>query len=373
MIGLSRIQRYIFAVNARALAMVMGVISVAILLVDTVEQISTVGTRVDINLLKAFSLAAMKLPNLVEQTLPFALLIAAMITFRQLSRRAELPVIRASGLSAWAFLMPSILLALSVGLITMWVVSPIGSEMNRRFEAERTKLLESGGAPVAISKSDIWLRDSDDLTRTVIHAKSIDISGTVLRDVRFIQEELIPNDQTDRDVYIFARQLEASQANLQNGFWQLTDVTEYTLGNAAVEFETLSLQTDMTQSSLIDRFSESTHVGFWDLPGYIRNAEAVGINASKFRMRYLSLTAMPVMFIAMAMIGALACLRLVRLGRTAPFIAFGAGSGVMLFFINQLGSSFGTIGAIPPLIAAWTPPVFAVFVCLALIAFNEDG
>jgi len=104
MIGFSRIQWYIFMINARALAVVMTVITMAILLVDTVEQVSTIGTRAEISLLQAVSFSLMKLPSLIEQTLPFGLLIAAMLTFRGLSKQAELPVIRASGLSAWAFL-----------------------------------------------------------------------------------------------------------------------------------------------------------------------------------------------------------------------------------------------------------------------------
>ena len=97
------------------------------------------------------------------------------------------------------------------------------------------------------------------------------------------------------------------------------------------------------------------------------------VNAPKMKMRYLALTAIPVMFSAMSLMGALACLRLVRLGRTVPFIAFGAASSIALYFVNQVGASFGSIGAIPPIVAAWTPPVFAVLVCLALVAFNEDG
>lgn len=373
MIGLTRIQRYIFAENARALGLVMGTIMLAILLVDTVEQINTIGTRADVSLLTLMRFSLMKMPAIIEQTLPFALLIAAMLTFRQLSKRAELPVIRASGLSAWSFLTPSICLALIVGLFTMMAISPIGAHLSEAFEDERAAFLGDAPSDISVSKTGIWLRDDGDFGHNIINAKSVNKTGTILLDVRFIQEEQIINGQDGPEVYTFARRLDAKVARLQQGFWELEDVIEYVPGKPAMRLPALSFQTEMKQAILIDRFSTPNHVGFWQLPKYITSTETLGIDASAFRMRYLALTATPILFIAMAMIGALACLRLVRLGRTAPFIAFGAGSGILLFFVNQIGSSFGTIGAIPPWVAAWTPPGFAVLACMALVAFNEDG
>lgn len=373
MIGLSRIQRYILAENARALMLVMSVIVIAILLIDVVEQINTIGTRVEISLLEAFGFSLMKLPTLIEQTLPFGLLIAAMLTFRKFSKSAEMPVIRASGLSAWNFLAPCIVLALFTGLLTMMTISPIGSQLTKKYETARASLLGQESAQIAQAETGIWLRDGDDLTQTIINAQSIDATGTVLRQARFIQQERVFNSDNGEEAFTFLRRLDARRAKLENGFWQLDQVIEYTPDATSKPIRRLSFSTEMQQATLIDRFRSPTHIGFWDLPAYISASETVGIDALKFKMRYQALLAMPIMFTAMSLIGALACLRLARLGRTAPFIALGGASAITLYFINQLGSSFGTTGAIPPIIAAWAPPVFAVFVCLALVAYNEDG
>lgn len=371
--GLSRIQRYIFVQNLRSLGLVMGVIILSIILVDTVEQLSTIGTRANISLIMAIGFSLMKLPSLIEQTFPFGLLIAAMLTFRQLSKRAELPVIRASGLSAWTFLAPAIALSLITGLLTMMAISPIGSHLAKKYEVQRANLLGLGHAQQGNSETGIWLRDGDDLVQTIIHAEGIDETGTVLQNARFVQQERILSPETADNLFTFTRRLDAKSARLERGFWQLQNVTEFTPENEKQSFAQLSFSTDMQQSTLIERFRPPAHIGFWQLPAYINASESVGIDTAKFKMRYLTLIALPVMFMAMSLIGSLACLRLVRLGRTAPFIAFGAGSAIILYFINQLGASFGATGAVPPIIAAWSPPVFALFVCLALVAYNEDG
>ena len=74
---LSRIQRYILKECLSGLVLVLGVLVLAILLIDVVEQMRTVGGDVSLSLLSALRLSLMKLPLLIEQTLPFALLAAS--------------------------------------------------------------------------------------------------------------------------------------------------------------------------------------------------------------------------------------------------------------------------------------------------------
>jgi lipopolysaccharide export system permease protein len=254
----------------------------------------------------------------------------------------------------------------------MMAISPIGSNLTQRYDAARADLLEQKSAQIARGETGIWLRDGNDFVQTIIQADSIDTTGTVLRNARFIQQERIFNNDLG-DAFVFLRRMDAELATLENGFWQLEGVIEYKPNAVSAPMKQLSFSTEMERATLIDRFRSPTHIGFWRLPNYIEASETVGINASKFKMRYQSLLAMPVLFAAMSLIGALACLRMVRLGRTAPLIAFGAGGAIMLYFVNQLGSSFGSSGDVPAIIAAWSPPLFAVFVCLALVAYFEDG
>lgn len=147
MIG-SRIQRYIFLKCLMALVMVLGIFVLTILLVDVVEQLRTVGGDIDLSVVQAVQLAAMKLPGLIEQTFPFAILVAAMIAYNQLNKSSELSVIRATGQSVWQFLAPVIVLAIGLGLFSMMVLNPVGATLSERFESTRADLLQQGGQRV---------------------------------------------------------------------------------------------------------------------------------------------------------------------------------------------------------------------------------
>jgi lipopolysaccharide export system permease protein len=90
-------------------------------------------------------------------------------------------------------------------------------------------------------------------------------------------------------------------------------------------------------------------------------------------MRWFGLTALPILYAAMALIGAIVCLRLSRLGGTSRLIATGAAAATAGCFMSQVASSFGSSGAVPAIIAAWAPALCALFISLTILAYQEDG
>ena len=60
-------------------------------------------------------LSLYRTPAVAEQVLPFAVLFGSMAALLQLSRKLELVVARAAGISAWQFLQPGILVAALLG------------------------------------------------------------------------------------------------------------------------------------------------------------------------------------------------------------------------------------------------------------------
>jgi lipopolysaccharide export system permease protein len=93
----------------------------------------------------------------------------------------------------------------------------------------------------------------------------------------------------------------------------------------------------------------------------------------EYVLKYHTLLATPVLMLAMALIGAVVCLRLARSGGLSQLIGAGALAGFLLYFVTRLASGMATSGATPPEAAAWCPPLCALFAVLALLAHVEDG
>src|SRR6516162_8373879 len=80
-----------------------------------------------------------RVPQLSERILPFAVLVGAMSCYLALSRRLELVVARAAGVSAWQFVAPSMIAAFLFGLIATTLYNPVSAilhERSKRLEAD---------------------------------------------------------------------------------------------------------------------------------------------------------------------------------------------------------------------------------------------
>lgn len=369
----SRIQRYILRECLAGLALVLGILLLAILMIDVVEQLRTVGGDVKLSLAGALRLSLMKMPQIIEQTLPFAILVASMLAFSRLNRRSELSIIRASGISAWRFLAPVIVLALVLGILTTTALNPFAARLTESFELERARLLNEGRQAMAVSDTGVWLRQGDDTSQIVIHAKRVEDGGIVLIDVKLIEEERLFAGRQPTNDYVFVRRIDADRAYLRNGFWQLENVIENVPNLPPERKPNLAIPTSLDAVTLLDKFASPNTIGFWNLPRFIRQTRAAGLDVSRYTMRWNTLMATPALFVAMGLIGAIVCLRLSRLGGTSQLLAVGTLLAVGLYFFTQFSSSLGATGAAPPVVAAWSPPLFVLFGTLTWLAYREDG
>ncbi|MBI1361679.1 MAG: LPS export ABC transporter permease LptG [Alphaproteobacteria bacterium] len=384
MVLVGRIQRYIFREALMGFLLVLGIIMLAIVLVDVVEQMRDVGTRTPIGIGTAFSLTLLKTPGLVFETLPFAMLVGSILTFSRLSRRSEIPAIRAAGVSAWRFLGPVIALALILGVLMVTVLDPLATQLSSDFETTRARILNSRFKNVAPAGNDgVWLSQGDteagksgkagDATgnpegQAIISARRVVGRAEALEDVTFYFFKSDPSGARE-----FTNRIDAKRAVLVPGFWQLEGVVENRLGGEVRREDKLALPTSLRPDTLLSRYASSKTIPFWDLPQFIKQTRSAGLEVDRYVLKLNTLLATPVMMVAMALIGAVVCLRLARSGGLSRLIGAGALTGFVLFFVIKIAAGLSDSGATPPEAAAWCPPLFALFAVLTLIAHAEDG
>ncbi|MGZ6020856.1 MAG: LptF/LptG family permease, partial [Phenylobacterium sp.] len=250
---------------------------------------------------------------------------------------------------------------------TVLVINPVSAQLSARFEADQAKIMSNylGDIP-----KDVWLRQGDEHTQMVIHAKSRD---TVQGDVRLRGVSLFVYQKNKFGQPEFKRRLEAAEAVLRPGFWQLRDVREASAGESSVQSDSLSIRSTLDSEAAVERSPDS--IAFWRLPSAIKQTEDSGFSASghRLRLRFQQLLATPLMFAAMAILAAAFSLRLVRLGGLAGLAGAGFALGFVVFFFNQFSGALGRADIIPLFAAAWAPAVVALLSGLTLLCYTEDG
>lgn len=367
MIGSGRLERYVLGRTLSGVGSALAVIAAVVVLIQFVDLSRQVGVRADVGAARIFWLTMLRTPSVIQILLPFVFLFGVISAYVSLNRKSELVAMRAAGVSAWRFILPSGAAAFIAGALTVAALNPLAAALNGRFEIDRARIMENylGDTP-----KDVWLRQGDERSQIVIHAKARDVmDGTVrLRGV-----SLFIYQKSAAGVPEFKRRLEAAEARLMPGFWQLRDVREAAAGESSVRSESLSIRSALDAEAAMERFASPDAIAFWRLPAAIRLTEQAGFSASGYRLRFQQLLATPILFAAMAVLAAGFSLRLARLGGLAGLAGAGVGLGFLVFFFNQFAGALAKGDIIPLFAAAWAPPIVALLSGVALLCYTEDG
>ncbi|WP_203293466.1 LPS export ABC transporter permease LptG [Maricaulis parjimensis] len=365
MIG-GRLNRYMMTQTLTGLGLAALTISTVIILVDFVEQSRAIGTRVDASTLDLLSLTLLKTPALLETTLPFIFLFGILTSLFRLNRRSELIVMRASGMSAWRILTAPMLLAICAGIAGAVALNPLAAMGSAEFQNRRDQLMNVQRATGV--EEPIWLRETSEDGFTVIAATALQENRQELMDPTFYIFTLDENGVPNLD-----RRIDAAQARLSDGFWQIIDAVERSPNAPTRTLQEETLPTQINRQALFERSRSPEGVSFWDLPQLISSAREAGLATERYELRWHSLLALPLTLLAATLIAAAATLRLHRLGGAAAFALAGGLAGFVMFFLQELLGSMGTTGALPPLTAAWAAPALTALIALTYIASTEDG
>ncbi|MGY6532007.1 LptF/LptG family permease [Glycocaulis sp.] len=343
------------------------VVTAVILLVDFVETSRDIATRVEVSALQVVILSLMKLPLLLQDTLPFIVLFGVLWTFFRLNRRSELIVMRASGISAWRIMAPAVLLALLVGIAGSTGLNPLGAATSAAFETRRAALFEDRPAR-QVSGVRTWLREARDDGFVLIAAEGLEGDRLIEPVFRFYAYGG-PDNRTP----LLDRLMQADRAELSGGFWRLSGAVEHRPEQESAMLGDISLPTTTGREALFERARSAAGVSFWRLPEVIVSAREAGLSTRAYELRWQNLLAQPLLLAAASLLGIAATLRLARLGGAAGFALAGGLGGFLMYFLQRMLAGLGSAGTLDPVSAAWSAPALFALAALLYIAVTEDG
>lgn len=344
-----------------------GAFLVVVLLFDSIELLRRAASRPEIGFADVLEMALLRLPHLGQEMFPFAVLFGGMSAFWRLARTHELVITRAAGVSAWQFLFPVLLLAALLGFFHLAVFNPLASTLLTRYERLEALNLKGQSSSLAVSPTGLWLRQSNSLGQSVVHAQSV------------IQQQ---NEVELHGVIVFVyegqnkflERIDADYARLEDGFWYMKNARIQRPETGSTSFDEFWLETDLTLNKIQDSFAPPETMSFWALTDFIKNLESAGFSAVRHRLHFNTLMASPLLMCAMVLIAATFTLRQSsRRGGTTFIIAAGVMTGFLLYFFSDVVYALGLSDSIPVTLAAWTPSGVATLLGLGMLLHLEDG
>ncbi len=310
------------------------------------------------------TMSLLKLPDVAEKLLPFAVLLGAVLAFARMSKSHELVAVRASGISAWEFLAPPLAVSIMLGVGAMTLFSPMAASFLAQYSRLEARYVHGQASQLSVSSTGLWLRQGDGAHQSVVHALRVADQGVHLEDIIIFNYE-----GQDR----YAGRIDAASADLQKGHWHLRNAWVSGVDGRPQHRDTYDLPTDLTPQEIEESFASPDTISFWELPRFISNAEAAGFSAVRHKIYWYSLLVLPLLFAAMVFMAASFSLHLVRLGGQTRLIIVAIMSGFGVYFLGNLTSALGQSGMLPPPLAAAAPAAAALLLGMTLLFHEEDG
>jgi lipopolysaccharide export system permease protein len=348
-----------------AVMAVFAGVFVLIVLIDYIELMRRASDVPNVSPLMVAMTSLYRVPQLMERMLPFAILIGAMGCYLTLSRRLELVVARAAGMSAWQFVAPAVIVALLIGVAATAIYNPLSAVMR-----ERSKRLEAdifGESPTSGFKqtgSSFWVRQRSADGQAIINATSSLQQGAGLGGIT-----IFTFDQAGH----FRQRIEAKSAVLEPGHWRLEQARAFAAGTPPQDHDSYLLNTNLTNEQVRESFATPETVPFWQLPSYIGIAEHAGLVAAGYRLQYQLLMARPFLLVAMVLVAASVSLRFFRFGGVQQMVLGGVAAGFLLYVLSKVTEDLSKAELMHPVAAAWLPVLAGSLTGFVVLLYQEDG
>ncbi len=347
-----------------AVVMVFAGIFVLVALIDYIEMMRRSSDIPNVSAVLVAKTSFYRVPQVTERIMPFCVLIGAMSCYLNLSRRLELVIARAAGMSAWQFVSPALVVAFLIGIFATTVYNPVSAmlqEQSKRYEAE---LFNQNPAGLGGTTSNSWINQRSSDGQAIIGAKSSRDQGVALNGVMVFTFDPAGH---------FKQRIEARAATLTPGVWKLEDARVYELGVLPKDYAEFPLKTTLTPEQVRESFATPETVPFWELPSYIELAEHAGLGAAGYRLQFQKLLARPFLLAAMVFLAAAVSLRFFRFGGVQKMVLSGMASGFLLYVLSKVTEDLAKAELMHPVASAWLPVLVGGLTGFIALLFQEDG
>ena len=346
--------RYLFTTILGTTAMVLAVLGGLGSFIEMVGQLDDIGVG-GYGLVSAIAWVLMKLPTVLVQLLPIAVLLGALLGLGMLASRSELIVLRAAGMSpgeiAKAVLVTGLVFAVLGGLLGEFVAPPL-----ERYARQYRAMVKFGQTGAGTGEST-WIRD-----------------GNMLLNVQPPTDE-----QPAGGIYVFRLASAGALAAVgraevlrqaPGGQWLLDNYVESVFTPASVE--TTSAGQSLAISGLnpdllgltVVRTSSMTGKALWRYMRYLkRNGLATRDYEVAFWSRIASMVAVPFMCVLAVpfVLGSL------RGTGTGSRMVVGIGIGLAWFLISRTLADGGAVWELNPVLIAWLPTLLLAVVTVWML------
>ncbi len=337
------LSRYITSIYLKILALTVSSFTAIYLIIDFLEKLRRFSrAQGETHYIVIYFLY--KVPAIINQIMPLAVLMSTLLTLGILSRSSEIIAMQSCGISLKRIAKPLLVIAFVLSLFTFFSNEAIIPTTSQQLKYVDEVLIQGKNPSTFFRLNNIWFRDKN----YILQARLFVPTTWTLKGITLWQttEGMQP-----------LKRLEAEEGVWNGQSWTLQNVVEKSFSNGTVtETRKISLlpvplQLKVNDLKVWDKNADD--MGFFKLKRYTEKLRKAGYDATRYQAQMYSKVSMPFACLIMAFVGIPFSLRSGRSSGVALGIGLSIGIGFAYFVINAILISLGGTGVLPPLVAAW--------------------
>jgi lipopolysaccharide export system permease protein len=350
------IGRYLQREFLRTFLVILVLFLLLYLLADFFDRFDTV-LRHDPSFAAVLQTFALKLPIVVTQVAPVAVLAGVVIGLGLLARHGEIVALKACGISRWQLLAPLLIVGVVISVASVAWNEAVVPAAARRWHTVWNREVKGKRSSSVFAGREIWYRGAAGLYN--------------FQRVRLRRRMLLGVTIYELDDDFTPRRIITAKRGLWNGDgWSLEDAETIEIDSTGLHV-TPGLPEHFRLPETLDDFRvvdiEPEAFSFSMLREQIRVLQAKGIDTSESWVDLYLKLALPGASIVMILLGVPLAIRTGERRTMGTSMGIALAIGFSYFMVVAFARALGQNGALPPLVAAWISNLIFTLVGLQLI------
>jgi len=298
----------------------------------------------------------MRLLEYIPMFLPLAVFMGTLVAFYNLTKSSELIIVSGTGLSPFQISRPFLFGAFIIGLFASCIINPYSVNLTtKNLTNNQLKLIDNA----------VWLREKSD--DGILTARAMGLHVAKNKDIIFDNITILLQDNEFR----LQKQFFTNSAVLSDNGIDI-EMASVTTADGITKKESAHIDTQLTPTTVLDRYLQPDQISFWKLPGFIQKMKAIGVPTRGHQVQFWTLFFLPLNMMAMVALGI--AFSQTRQRRNYSFglkFSLGILTCFALYFIVNLFNALGNTGTLPPLIAIIAPQIIIIAgSCMFITSFD---
>ncbi|MFQ5949944.1 MAG: LPS export ABC transporter permease LptG [Nitrospiria bacterium] len=300
-----------------------------------------------------------RLPNIIFDITPLAILLSTLITFGGLSKNNEIIAFKGSGIGIITLTTPLLLFAGGVSILFYFLNGSLIPSSYEKAKIIRNEKIEGRKRSADFAQNRIWLRLDN---RTIFNIQVVNPGKTSMRGVHiyYLGED-----------FSLPEEIEAQALEYEGGKWVLSGgVRRKFRSDGSIQvtpFERRVIPLNKKPEDFQRVAVKPKRMTYQKLRSYINQLKTDGFDATRYQVDLRAKEAFPFVNFMMILLGVPFALKDSRSAGLARGVVVSLGVAFFYWLVFSVTISLGHIGALPPWLAAWSANLLLLTIGIYLV------